>query len=80
MAKNSPPVVVHPLRENKRLVRIHGQDVGKARRLADLTEFLRRSGLDDVDVDNEALVEWRGGGSSVWAENLSVGEPGEKES
>ncbi|MFI9722153.1 hypothetical protein ACIHFE_21230 [Streptomyces sp. NPDC052396] len=67
MDKQQPPVVVHPLVEGKRLVKIHDQSVGKARGLDDLVEFLRRAGLEDMDVDNHSIIEWRGGGSGVWA-------------
>ncbi|GHF64873.1 hypothetical protein GCM10010218_52910 [Streptomyces mashuensis] len=65
-ARQAPPVLVHPLMEGMRLVKIHGQSVGKARSLEDLKSFLAQSGLRDVDVDNPALVEWHGGGSGVW--------------
>ncbi|MEV4432955.1 hypothetical protein [Streptomyces sp. NPDC049585] len=68
MDKQEPPVVVHPLVEGTRMVKIHGDSVGKAHSLRDLQEFMRRYGLDTVDLDNSALVEWRGGGSSVWPE------------
>ncbi|MEU7134862.1 hypothetical protein [Streptomyces sp. NPDC046261] len=66
MEKQQPPVVVHPLVEGTRMVRIHGESVGKAHSLRDLEGFMSRFGLRDVDLDNPALVEWRGGGSSVW--------------
>jgi hypothetical protein len=67
MTKQQPPVVVHPLMEGMRLVKIHGESVGKARRMEDLEEFMRRAGMGDVDMDNPTFVEWRGGGSGVWA-------------
>jgi hypothetical protein len=66
MDKQAPPVVVHPLTEGMRLVKIHGESVGKARRLDDLRRFLSEAGYEDVDVDNHELIEWRGGGSGVW--------------
>ncbi len=66
MDKQLPPVVVHPLEEGTRLVRIHGESVGKAHSLRDLEEFMSHYGLRDIDVDNPALVEWKGGGSSIW--------------
>ncbi|MEV4443345.1 hypothetical protein AB0K09_30985 [Streptomyces sp. NPDC049577] len=66
MDKQSPPVVVHPLVEGTRLVKIHGRSAGKAHSLEDLERFLREAGLRDIDVDNSTVVEWRGGGSSMW--------------
>lgn len=37
-----------------------------ALRPADVAEFLRRAGPDDVDVETSELIEWRGGGPEVW--------------
>ncbi|MGP3979815.1 hypothetical protein [Streptomyces sp. KR80] len=62
-----PPVVVYPPLSGGRRVEIRGQDVGRARRLADVIEFLRRAGLEDPDIEDPSLVEWRGGGSEVWS-------------
>lgn len=62
-----PPVVVLPLSVGGRRVVIRGQDVGRALRRADVEEFVRRAGLDDPDIDDPQLVEWRGGGSEVWS-------------
>jgi hypothetical protein len=65
-ARQDAPVLVHPLMEGMRLVKIHGRSAGKARSLEDLKKFLDQAGLRDVDVDNPAIVEWHGGGSGVW--------------
>ncbi|MFJ9416738.1 hypothetical protein ACIRPT_21450 [Streptomyces sp. NPDC101227] len=62
-----PPVVVHPLSEGTRRVTVHDEPVGRARDLADVYEFLRRAGLEDPDLQDSALIEWRGGDSGVWA-------------
>ena len=64
------PVIVHPPGPGGRRVTIRGQDAGLARSLADLIEFLRRAGLDDVteaDLTRPDLVEWRVGGPELWA-------------
>jgi hypothetical protein len=63
-----PPVIVHPLMSGGRRVTIRGSDVGRAHRVQDVAEFLRRAGLaeDEADLDNPALVVWRGGGPDVW--------------
>jgi hypothetical protein len=63
-----PPVIVHPPMSGGRRVTIRGADVGRAHRVQDVAEFLRRAGLaeDEADLDNPALVVWRGGGPDVW--------------
>lgn len=65
-------VVVHPVTADAmsgpyRRVDILGEYVGKAHELADVAEFCRRAGLDELDLDAERMVEWIGGGSDVWA-------------
>jgi hypothetical protein len=63
-----PPVIVHPLMSGGRRVTVRGADVGRAHRLQDVAEFLRRAGLadDEADLGNPALVAWRGGGPDTW--------------
>ncbi|WP_435642930.1 hypothetical protein ACR9VJ_10095 [Streptomyces sp. H49] len=62
------PVMVLPLSmSGDRQVRAEGEILGLAFRLADVAEFLRRAGLEDVDVETSQLIEWRGGGPEVWA-------------
>ncbi|MBM9510314.1 hypothetical protein [Actinacidiphila acididurans] len=61
-----PPVVVHPASSGGRRVVIRGHDVGRALRRGDVEEFLRRAGLEDPDIDDPRLVEWRGGDSDAW--------------
>ncbi|HEY3480213.1 MAG TPA: hypothetical protein VGL02_15050 [Streptomyces sp.] len=63
---DAPPITVHPLTAAGRRVTIRGQDVGRAHRIADLVEFLRRAGLDDIEVEQTDLIEWLGGGAEVW--------------
>ncbi len=63
-----PPVVVHPLEHHARAVSIRGRDVGRAHRLTDVVEFMRRAGIEHPDLDDPALVEWWGGGPELWPE------------
>ncbi|MFF4849460.1 hypothetical protein [Streptomyces sp. NPDC001194] len=61
----SPP----PDAEGGRRVRVDGEILGRALGPGDLLEFLRRAGLDpdDVRMDDELLIEWRGGGPAMWS-------------
>ncbi|MDX2709322.1 hypothetical protein PV350_41750 [Streptomyces sp. PA03-6a] len=47
-----------------RRVRVEGEILGVAYNLRDFLEFVRRAGLDPdmVNVVDEDLIEWRGGG------------------
>jgi hypothetical protein len=45
---------------------VDGEVLGLAYGLRDVEEFLRRAGLEDVDVESSPLIEWRGGGPEVW--------------
>ncbi|MCF6521938.1 hypothetical protein [Streptomyces sp. JJ36] len=63
------PIVVHPPAEDGgRRVDADGETLGIAYSDRDLTEFLRRAGLDpdSVRLDDPLLVEWRGGGPDAW--------------
>ncbi|WP_374984012.1 hypothetical protein [Streptomyces fradiae] len=63
------PIVVHrPTPSGGRRVTARGDILGLAHNDADLVEFLRRAGLDeaDIDLDDPALVEWRGGRAHQW--------------
>lgn len=64
-------VVVHPVQADAmtgpfRRVDILGEQVGKAYELADVAEFCRRAGLEELDLEADDMVEWLGGGSDVW--------------
>ncbi|KAF0651752.1 MULTISPECIES: hypothetical protein [Streptomyces] len=63
MAWQAPIVVHRPTPSGGRRVTARGDILGLAHNDADLVEFLRRAGLDeaDIDLDDPALVEWRGG-------------------
>ncbi|MFC9593852.1 hypothetical protein [Streptomyces sp. NPDC056944] len=62
---SSAPIVVHPPSPTggRRVTVRQGGIVGLAHSDRDVTEFLRRAGLDDADglLDDPSWVEWRGG-------------------
>ncbi|MFE7595673.1 hypothetical protein [Streptomyces sp. NPDC057494] len=62
---SSAPIVVHPSSPTggRRVTVRQGGIVGLAHSDRDVTEFLRRAGLDDADglLDDPSWVEWRGG-------------------
>ncbi|MEV5940646.1 hypothetical protein [Streptomyces sp. NPDC051994] len=63
------PIVVYPPDEQgARRVRVDGTILGRATDLRDLTEYLRRAGLDvdDLGIVRSPLIEWRGGGPEAW--------------
>ena len=64
-------VVVHPVVSDGvnspfRRVDILGTQVGKAYKLADVVEFMRRAGLVEADVEDPDLVDWQEGGPGAW--------------
>ncbi|MFB7665501.1 hypothetical protein ACFC1R_16365 [Kitasatospora sp. NPDC056138] len=66
----TPPVVVRPPTRGARpyrRVEIYGRLVGKAYGEADVAEFIRQAGVDDPDLDDPALVGWRGGDRTTWS-------------
>jgi hypothetical protein len=62
------PVVIYPPLDGRRRVQIRGERVGVAVGITDVLEFLRRAGLDldAVDLEDPAVIEWRGGGPDDW--------------
>jgi beta-lactamase superfamily II metal-dependent hydrolase len=63
------PVVVYPPGPGGRRVTVRGEHAGTATSVVDVLEFLRRAGLDDLDVvelSHPDLIEWRGGGPQEW--------------
>ncbi|MGW2376314.1 hypothetical protein [Kitasatospora sp. NPDC001683] len=52
--------------EATRRVDVDGMPVGNAYSAADVTEFMRRAGLDAALIEDPEVVEWRGGGPDVW--------------
>ncbi|MCI3277545.1 hypothetical protein [Streptomyces cylindrosporus] len=69
MAMDRPVIVYPPDEDGGRRVRIDGVILGRAFRVRDIVEFLRRAGLEDwdrIDVITSKLIEWRGGGPDEW--------------
>ncbi|MEV4191248.1 hypothetical protein [Streptomyces toxytricini] len=62
-------VVYPPDAEGGRRVRAGGEILGRALGPGDVLEFLRRAGLDPdtIRLDDPLLIEWRGGGPTVWS-------------
>ncbi|MGW1737159.1 hypothetical protein [Streptomyces sp. NPDC001999] len=64
------PIVIYPPDESGgRRVRVDGEILGMAHSLRDVTEFLRRAGMDDIteeDVILSGIIDWRGGGLNLW--------------
>lgn len=65
------PVIVYPPDEDGgRRVRVDGTILGRAFSVREVAAFMQEAGLqefDEMDVVRSALIEWRGGGSDVWA-------------
>ena len=61
-------VVQPPSRTGGRRVRVDGEILGLAHNLRDLSEFLRRAGLevDPAQVAEVAWIDWRGFGPEQW--------------
>ncbi|MFC9342889.1 hypothetical protein ACFT0G_06190 [Streptomyces sp. NPDC057020] len=69
-----PRIVIHaPSPEDPhggRRVHVDGTILGMAHSANDLREFLRRvelPGWEDVDLTDEGLFRWEGGGPETWA-------------
>ncbi|MFA7765376.1 hypothetical protein [Streptomyces sp. NRRL S-448] len=68
-------IVIHPVSPmGGRKVSVHAlgvdADLGRAFTPADVSEFLRRAGLEDVDLSEDGLIQWEGGGPEVWSANI----------
>lgn len=63
----APVVVYPPSPSGGRRVRAGREILGIAYGPDDLMEFLRRAGIDDPDLTEPGLIEWRGGGPEAWA-------------
>ncbi|MFJ2747594.1 hypothetical protein [Streptomyces sp. NPDC087297] len=66
-------IVIHPVSpQGGRKVTVHAlgvdADLGRALTLADVTELLRRVGLEDVELSEDGPIRWEGGGPEVWTE------------
>ncbi|MFF3501021.1 MULTISPECIES: hypothetical protein [unclassified Streptomyces] len=71
MSGRRPVVVGRPSPSGGRRVRADGEILGLAYGLRDVEEFLRRAGLENIDVTTSDLIEWRGGGPEVWSVRTS---------
>ena len=67
MSGQRPVRVSAPSGVGGRRVSANGVFLGLAHGLRDVAEFLRRAGLEDVDVATSEPTEWRGGGPGVWS-------------
>ncbi|MBT2449461.1 hypothetical protein J7F03_20690 [Streptomyces sp. ISL-43] len=64
-------IIVHPVSPKggrKVTAHVHGvdADLGRAFDPLDVSEFLRRAGLEDVDLSDDGPIRWEGGGPEVW--------------
>ncbi|MFE4551533.1 MULTISPECIES: hypothetical protein [unclassified Streptomyces] len=68
MSEPLPVIVSPPAPTGGRRVRVHGESLGLAYNLADLSEFLRRAGLDvdPLTLSVSPLIDWRGIGPEYW--------------
>lgn len=68
MALKSRIVIHPPDEEGGRSVRYDDVILGRAFRIADVLEFLRRAGFDPdtIQLTDTSVVDWRGGGPDVW--------------
>ncbi|WP_424893420.1 hypothetical protein [Streptomyces sp. XH2] len=66
-------VVVHPPDERGwRRVTYGGRTLGTAYQPSDIPVFLTAAGYEgaeDVDLTDEVVFEWRGGGPETWAQS-----------
>ncbi|MCY0928287.1 hypothetical protein OTB20_19220 [Streptomyces sp. H27-H1] len=68
-------IVIHPVSRTggrKVTAHVHGvdADLGRAFTPADVSEFLRRAGLEDVDLSDAGPIRWEGGGPEVWSADI----------
>ncbi|MFA7766388.1 hypothetical protein [Streptomyces sp. NRRL S-448] len=68
-------IVIHPVSpQGGRKGTVHAlgvdADLGRAFTPADVSEFLRRAGLEDVDLSEDGPIRWEGGGPEVWTGDI----------
>ncbi|GAA5012451.1 hypothetical protein GCM10023257_69970 [Streptomyces hyderabadensis] len=73
MSGRRPIVVGRPSPSGGGRVRADGVTLGLAYGPRDIAEFLRRAGLENIDVETSDLIVWRGGGPDVWAHESRPG-------
>lgn len=63
-------IVYPPSSSGGRRVTVRGQIVGTALGRGDVAAFLRRAGfaegVEEIDLDQPELIEWRGGDLDTW--------------
>ncbi|MET7787256.1 hypothetical protein ABZS93_11600 [Streptomyces sp900116325] len=65
-----PVIVYPPSPSGGRYVLVHGQIIGVAHSLMDVTELLRSAQVDDMedeDVEVSMMIDWRGCGPEAWS-------------
>ncbi|MDX3538122.1 hypothetical protein PV721_27970 [Streptomyces sp. MB09-01] len=68
-------IVVHPVSaQGGRKVTVHAlgvdADLGRAFTPEDVSEFLRRAGLEGVELSEDGPIRWEGGGPQVWTSDI----------
>ncbi|MFJ3204600.1 hypothetical protein [Streptomyces sp. NPDC086989] len=68
-------IVIHPVSpRGGRKITVHAlgvdADLGRAFTPADVSELLRRAGLEDVELSEEGPIRWEGGGPEVWTSDI----------
>lgn len=68
-------IVIHPVSpKGGRKVTLHelgvDADLGRAFTPGDVSEFLRKAGLEDVDLSEDGPIRWEGGGPEVWTADI----------
>ncbi|WP_053850921.1 hypothetical protein [Streptomyces sp. NRRL B-24085] len=64
---HQPHVVVHaPGLDGSRRVTADDENLGVASHLDDVVELLRLADLDRIEVEDDDIVEWQGGGPDDW--------------
>jgi hypothetical protein len=59
--------VVHaPALDGSRRVTANDENLGVASHLDDVVEMLRLADLDRIEVEDDDIVEWQGGGPDDW--------------
>ncbi|MEU4360007.1 hypothetical protein [Streptomyces virginiae] len=68
-------IVIHPVSpQGGRKVTVHAfgvdADLGRAFTPGDVSEFLRRAGLEDVELSEDGPIRWEGGGPEAWTGDI----------
>nr|MDT0521630.1 hypothetical protein [Streptomyces sp. DSM 41633] len=68
-------IVIHPVSpragaKSRRTRSVWTRTWARAFTPADVSEFLRRAGLEDVDLSEDGPIRWEGGGPEVWTADI----------